>query len=380
MTDEKSGKIRPAKIRRRRFSHPLSGAKPGLLFRLASEYGLPRGANWVDFSAAMISSILKTPISLIERGRVGMARRSTPPVTDPIFIVGHWRSGTTHLYNIMSRSPGFGSVSPFATALPWDFLLMQQLFGGLLKRALPDSRYIDNVPVNADSPQEDEIALANMTPLSIYHALYFPRHFEANFNAGLWFDGCSREEIEGWKKRLKYFYLKLQIQHPGTNLLIKNPVYTTRVGMLAEMFPEAKFIHIHRNPYKVFFSMRNFYEKLLGQFALQPWDHIDIDEHIFSTYSRMMDDLERDWAAVPVERRIEVSFDELQKGSIEVLHGIYDTLELPRFFEALPQFESYLRTTEGYAKNVYEFPPDMIDKITERWGKQINNWQYEKPV
>lgn len=176
------------------------------------------------------------------------------------------------------------------------------------------------------------------------------------------------------------FYLKLQIQHPGTNLLIKNPVYTARIKMLAEMFPDAKFIHIHRNPYKVFFSMRNFYEKLLGQFALQPWDSIDIDEHIFSTYSRMMDDLDRDWAALPAEKRVEVSFDELQKGSIEVLHGIYDTLDLPRFFEALPQFESYLRDTEGYSKNAYDFPPKMIDNITARWGKQIERWQYEKPT
>ncbi len=372
-------KTKSSKPKRRRFSHPLSGATPALLFRLASEYGLPRGAAWVDFSAALISSLLKSPLTLVERGRVAMAGRTTPPVTDPIFITGHWRSGTTHLYNIMGQSPGFGTVSPFATALPWDFLLMERLFGGLLKKALPDGRYIDNVPVNADSPQEDEIGLANMSPLSFYHALYFPRHFQANFNAGVWLDGCSHGEVAGWQKRLKYFYLKLQIQQPGTTLLIKNPVYTARIGMLAQMFPEAKFIHIHRNPYKLFFSMRNFYQKLLAQFALQPWDHIDIDEHIFATYSRMMDDLDRDWAKLPPGRRVELSFDELQKGAIEVLHGVYDELELPRFFEALPMFESYLRANEGYVKNTYDFPPDVIDKITARWGKQIDKWQYEPP-
>lgn len=358
----------------------MSGATPTLLLRLASEYGLPRGANWLDYSAALTSSLFKTPLTMVERGRTALARRSVGEITDPIFIVGHWRSGTTHLYNMMSQSPQFGYVSPFATALPWDFLLMERMFGRLLKRALPDGRYIDNVPVNADSPQEDEIGLANMSPLSFYHALYFPRHFHANFNAGVWFDGCSRQEIAGWQKRLKYFYMKLQLQQPGTTLLIKNPVYTSRIAMLAEMFPEAKFIHIHRNPYKLFFSMRNFYEKLLGQFALQPWDHIDIDEHIFATYSRLMDDLDRDWAALPPGRCVELSFDEMQKGGIEVLHGIYDTLELPRFFEALPQFESYLRSTEGYVRNVYEFPPEMIEKITARWGKQIDRWHYLPPT
>jgi hypothetical protein len=93
-----------------------------------------------------------------------------------------------------------------------------------------------------------------------------------------------------------------------------------------------------------------------------------------------MDDLDRDWAALPPGRCVELSFDEMQKGGIEVLHGIYDTLELPRFFEALPQFESYLRSTEGYVRNVYEFPPEMIEKITARWGKQIDRWHYLPPT
>ena len=39
----------------------------------------------------------------------------------------------------------------------------------LLLKTLPSERFIDNVPVMPDSPQEDEIALANMTEPSFYH-------------------------------------------------------------------------------------------------------------------------------------------------------------------------------------------------------------------
>ncbi|MCH8200163.1 MAG: sulfotransferase, partial [Chloroflexi bacterium] len=78
---------------------------------------------------------------------------SVEPITPPIFILGHWRSGTTHLYNIMSRAEHFHTVSPFATALPWDFLSLTRLFGPALAKALPEGRYIDNIPVAPDSPQ-----------------------------------------------------------------------------------------------------------------------------------------------------------------------------------------------------------------------------------
>ena len=58
---------------------------------------------------------------------------------------------------------------------------------------------------------------------------------------------------------------KLQLQHPGQRLLIKNPVYTARVGLLRVLFPNAKFVHIYRNPYIVFQSMKNFYHTLLAE-------------------------------------------------------------------------------------------------------------------
>ena len=42
--------------------------------------------------------------------------------SDPIFIIGHWRSGTTHLHNLFSQDPQFGSINFLQTALPWDFI------------------------------------------------------------------------------------------------------------------------------------------------------------------------------------------------------------------------------------------------------------------
>ena len=79
----------------------------------------------------------------------GLLRRSAP-MPPPLFIVGHWRSGTTHLYNVLSRSPAFGYVPPIATGLPWDMLGLARLLRPLLERALPPERFVDSLPVRPE--------------------------------------------------------------------------------------------------------------------------------------------------------------------------------------------------------------------------------------
>lgn len=331
------------------------------------------------FALAGLASIGRLPFSLLERAYTGFRRSSAIRSEPPIFIVGHWRSGTTHLYNVLSQSSRFAYVSPYATALPWDFLLLGKWLSGLLERALPKQRYIDSIPVTPTSPQEDEIGLANMTTLSFYHALYFPKHFGRFFREGLYFDGVAPHEVGEWRRLLRYYYLKLSIEQPGRRLLIKNPVYTARIALLKSMWPEAKFIHIYRNPYKVFFSMRNFYEKLFEEFALQDWDHLDIDEHILETYERMMTAYERDIALVPPHNRIELRFDDFQANPMAEIKSIYDRFGIGGFEDDKPDYEAYLDSVSTYKKNVYTFPEADLKKVGKRLAPFIDRWGYKRP-
>ncbi len=365
---------------KRQLSHPLSGANPLTLLSVLLRNGPLPMASWPVIMAILGASLLRQPFSALEKAYVGFRRNAVAPVRAPIFIIGHWRSGTTHLYNVMSQSPQFATVSPFATALPWDFLLLARWMRGLLKKALPSDRFIDQIPVHEDSPQEDEIGLANMTPTSFYHALYFPRKFHRNFDAGLFFEGVEPHEVGEWRRLLRYYYLKLQLAFPERRLLIKNPVYTARVSLLTSMWPEAKFIHIHRNPYKVFFSMRNFYQKLFERFALQAWDHINLDEHILSTYERMMAEFDVDSKNLRSNQLIHMKFDDFQTDPVGELKHIYDRFDLSGFDQDKQAFQSYLKSIKGYKKNSYEFPLEDLEKVAQRWKPYIDRWGYEPPI
>ncbi|MEL7408408.1 MAG: sulfotransferase, partial [Cyanobacteria bacterium J06558_2] len=165
-----------------RLLHPLMGCNLKTLFKLLSQNGMVAPNRLPQLSLILGATLSRSPFSWGERIVVANSEQSFKQ--PPVFIVGHWRSGTTFLYNLLSRDPNWATVSPLATGLPWDFLWLGKWLQPILERALPQARKIDQVPVNPDSPQEDEIALANMQTVSFYHGLYFPQRFRANFDAG----------------------------------------------------------------------------------------------------------------------------------------------------------------------------------------------------
>lgn len=358
-------------------AHPLCGADLATLASVVGRAGLPEKplAGAVIAAAALARWPFSTLEQFLMEGRLPDSRDLAPPV----FILGHWRSGTTHLYNIMCKSGDWAFVPPVATGLPWDLFGLARAFRPVLEKALPEHRYIDNIPVTPDSPQEDEIAIANMTDLSFYHGIYLPKAFSEFLERGLFFGGCSARDVARWKQRFAYLMRKLSAYQDGKQLLIKNPVYTARLAMLREMYPDARFIHIRRNPYEVFLSMRNFYEKLFAEFALQSYAHVDIDEAIFSVYERMMDDLDRDAAGLGAPRYIDLAYEELDRDAIGTIEKIYQTLELPGFVDARPKFDAYLASVRTFEKNRFSYSDEAAAKVEKRLGRFIERGGYRRP-
>ncbi|MEM6413449.1 MAG: sulfotransferase [Pseudomonadota bacterium] len=358
-------------------AHPLSGANPTSLAAVVARAGMP--SNALKAASIFGAVFARQPFSLAERMMIESRLPRLDDMPAPIFLLGHWRSGTTHLYNTLVKSEAFGFVPPVATGLPWDLFGIGKTFAPLLERALPEHRYIDNIPVTPDSPQEDEIAIANMSELSFYHGIYFPSAFSEFLNRGLFFDGCTPKEIEQWKERFVYLMRKLTKLFDGRPMMIKNPVYTGRFALLQEMFPDAKFIHIHRNPYDVFVSMQNFYKKLLAEFALQDYSHVDVDETILHVYDRMMRAFEEDAKTVKPENFVELRYDDLDQDAMGAMQDIYTRLDLPGFETAAPKFQAYLATIKSFEKNKFTYSDETAEKVESHLGYFIEKWGYQRP-
>lgn len=352
------------------------GADLATLMRLlANNGGVARSA--LPVAAALLGSALaRAPMSLAERVYTEVQRRRLPESPAPVFILGHWRSGTTHLFNLMSRDPQFAWVNPIASGMPWNFLLLGRALKPLLRRALPKDRYIDSIPVHMDSPQEDEIGLASMQPISYYEALYFPERFAEQFEQGLFHTALDARSKRRWQRLVKDYADKLLVESPGRTLLVKNPAYTGQVRALLEIWPEARFIHIYRNPYAVYQSTRAFYRKLLPRFALQPYREDMADELILDAYPRLLHRLEQDCAGLPPSRFMTVRFEDLETAPIKTLASIYRQLNLPGFEQLQPELTRYMDNISSYRKNQYAFSPEVTDAVDQHWGEFVHRWGY----
>lgn len=345
--------------------HPLSGADLRTLNRVFHDAGPV--APWASAKAQSIwaSALGRQPFSLAEKLWLSGRMPTMDAMPPPVFILGHWRSGTTHLYQVMVEAD-FGFVPPAATGLPWDLFLIGSLFRKQIEARLPEKRFIDNIPVKSDSPQEDEIALANMSHLSFYHGIYFPKRLQHYINEGIFFDGVADEDVATWSDTFLYFLRKLYLHQGRKRLLIKNPVYTARLGLLRKLLPDAKFIHIHRDPVDVFLSMRNFYSKLLREFALQDYDADQIEDIIFTTYERMMRALQRDAAATPDSHLSTLRYETFAADPIPELERAWRQLALGDFEQWRGRFQSYLDSVKGFEKNRFDKDPALVGRIRER--------------
>ncbi len=359
--------------------HPLTGADPVTLARLFAGNGAPR-PRYLHSAAGMVASaLLRSPNTLAERAYVAAQARRRARMPAPVFILGHWRSGTTHLFNLLSSSPQFAYAPPVPTGIPWDFMLLGRALRPLLNRAVPSDRHIDAMAVTKSAPQEDEIALASMTSPSFFHGIYFPRHLRRHMAAGLFFDGCEPHEIDRWKRALRLFTEKISMDQGDRQVLIKNPAHTAKIQQILEIWPEAKFVHIVRNPYHVYRSTERMFTLLLEMVALQNHDTGELETAIRESYPRMMDQLAEDARTLPPRQFVEVRYEDLDAAPLEELTRIVDSLALDGRDELLTNAKAHLDEVSGHRKAPPEVSETIIETVETHWSAQVAAWGYRQP-
>ncbi|MCB1883910.1 MAG: sulfotransferase [Geminicoccaceae bacterium] len=362
-----------------RVFHPLTGADLGTLLRLClmGPRLTPRGASRLGF--ALFTAVGRLPFDLLERLGTELVAPPLEALPPPLLVVGHWRSGTTHLYNVLARSPAFGIVSPLAVGLPWNVLGLGPFLRRRLEECLPVDRIIDRLPVHADSPQEDELALANMQTLSFYHGAFFPTRIEREFGRGLFFAGASEAERRRWRRSVALFMRKLHRLNGGRPLLVKNPAHSAKLPDLLRLFPDARIVHVRRNPYVVVESTRRMLRTLLDTFALERTDGVELDRLILNTYPRMIAATEAAMAALPANRRHDLAFEDFEADPMAELARLHVALDLPGFDDAEDHFRVYLDAVRGYEKRRHSFPQERLRLTEKALAPWIDAWGYARP-
>ena len=344
--------------------HPLEGITFGDWYRLLRRERFrvdpicwPR-AVWLTGMSLWNSAAART----VER-QLGPAIESTR-VEAPIFILGHYRSGTTHLHELFSNDRRFASPNRFQAFNPRTFLATEPRLAPIVEPFMLPRRV-----------QEDEVAFMVMTQLSPYMDWCFPRS-RSEYARYLTFRDADPTEIAAWSEAMDRFVKSLTLKL-GRPLILKSPPHTGRIRQLLEIFPDAKFIHIRRDPYAVFVSTIGLLKAVRPVFRLQRGPkEIDV-EAVLKTYADMYAAYFTDRELIPPGQLVEVAYEDLERDPIGQLRTIYEGLSLADFEPFRPDLESYLASVAGYRKNRH---PNIDDetrrRIAEAWSQCFDAWGY----
>ena len=300
--------------------------------------------------------------------------RATELVDDPIFILGHWRSGTTLLHELMSCDEQFATPTTFQCFAANHFLLTESWMPKLLFFIIPSKRPMDNVKVGWQAPQEDEFALCSMGVPSPYLRIAFPKTGDDLLGC-LDLAELSQSDLGRWESALHLFLQRVTFS-TGKRIILKSPTHTARVKTLDKLYPRARFIHITRDPLSVFPSTIKLWNALDEAQGLQFRRH-PIDAYIFQAFERMYGAFERDRAAISQNRIVDVRYEDLVSSPIEQIERIYGHLQLKSLDDARANLTAYVNGMRDYRTNQHNLSGELRQFIETEFADYRGRYGYE---
>ncbi len=323
---------------------------------------------------SMLTAATITPASAFNSAASGWQslrhgrRIDSQPLTEPpLFVLGHWRSGTTLLHELLIRDPEHTFPNTYECLLPHHHLVTQKWMAPLTSWLLPKMRPMDNVAVGWNRPQEDEFALCNLGLPSPYLCWAFPHNGPVH-SEYLNLREVPKQARRHWQSSLKRFVKSIAVAR-DRRLVLKSPPHTARIRWLLEIFPDAKFVHIARDPLTLFPSTVRLWKSLADVHGLQPdlpeydWLEEEVLRNLVTMYEAYAEDRER----IPKGHLCELTYEDLVADPKRELQRVYQEIGLGDFSRVERGVEDYLAETGQYKINRYSLPKEVEHHVRERW-------------
>ncbi|MEX0867250.1 MAG: sulfotransferase, partial [Pirellulales bacterium] len=224
--------------------------------------------------------------------------------------------------------------------------------------------------------QEDEFALMNMGAPSPYLKMAFPNH-PCEGDDYLDFRNVSREETERWQQTMLRF-LKTIAVRDDRQIVLKSPTHTGRIRVLLELFPDAKFVHIVRDPLEMYASTMKLWPTLWWYQSLHIAKLDNLEDYVFECFDRMYGAFFEQEPLIDSSRICEVRYERLASDTLNEVRRVYDQLDLGDFEAVRPQMEAYLKGLGKYQPNKHEYDAEMIERVMSRWGEYADRYGYRR--
>ena len=338
--------------------HFMSLATPEAWIRLLRQQrGWPTPACLVTLPVALIIAAGAFVLTLPERLMLGPVLRwkfrgSEPRVAHAggtLVILGYYRSGTTHLQNLLSCDPRLVTPRWVQALAPHGFWLSWGVLWAPLSATLGAVRPHDEVPFGPLWPAEDDFAANNWKlASSLPGRLIQPRNL-AHYRRWQHMETLTDRERARWRQIMCAFLWKVTRFSGSRTLLLKSPSHTSRVSELRRLFADnVQFIVIERDRAEVIRSHLRMSKRLRGFMMQRLPEENDLRQMIEADFDDVMATMEAQLAVLPPDRVARMRFADLVRDPLPTLRTAYEALGL-RWTDALEtDLQRYLQVESGY--------------------------------
>lgn len=348
----------------------------GGFWRMLLEHGcrihpLKWGMTFLGTGCAGFNSALSPCQHLLFDRRIAR----TELVAPPLFIIGHWRSGTTLLHELLTLDESVTCPTTLDTFIPNHLLVSRAVLKPLVSLLLPGRRPMDNMELAGDSPQEDDFALISLGAPTAYRGIAFPLD---RLRETLVFDPAelSSHEREQLRRSLDYFYRTLTCRTPKP-LVVKSPPHTARLSELSQWFPGARFIHIARDPHKLVPSTVRMWRTLDETQGFQLARYSEAESRQFvhrcqaQLYRAFLEDRDRVRSQL-----FELQFEQLVAQPRQTMKKLLDQLAWPQPDLLLDKIERYFAARQQLKPSTTTPPGEVCQEIDQHWADYRSAFGY----
>lgn len=353
----------------------LAGCKYSILRDLEKKYQVEK-AYKNKYRLSKLASMVVTGVSYFDDIRYKSMSRDLEIEKAPIFVLGHWRSGTTFLHQLLCTFKDVAYPTTYQAVFPNNLFFLEGLIKGIVKYYMPERRLVDKVRMHVDYPQEEDFALGNEIGYSFYYWFYFPADYQEIREEYLTLSKLDVGQREEYHEAYRRFIKRCLLNVGGRQYIAKNPPNMARIPLLVEMFPESRFVYIERNPYEVLFSTFKFFRGFLVTLQLQDISDDDLWEFIFSNYRMMYEIYQVDKLKISSGNLVEMKYEDLTSDPTSMMESLQKGL-LSDLNPNDSKLSEMLETHQKHAPNTYDFEKGYVERVNSELGDLIEKQGYK---
>ncbi len=289
-----------------------------------------------------------------------------PTIERPVFVTGLPRSGTSFLHNLLMEDPANAVPRCWETIHPWitgdtagEARSIRQVDRQLrlFRYLAPDFDAMH--PLTATAPQECSEITGH-----VFASLRFDTtHHVPSYRA--WLDGAGHREAY----RFHRFFLEHLARHGKARQrwVLKCPDHVFALDTIREVYPDARFVFVHRDPMRVLASVAHLTEVLRQPFTRR-LDRASVGRQVCDRWADGAARVVAAYKTLPQDRVVHIRYGELIGDPVRAVARLYTKFGLPFDASFEQRIKAYVaaKPNGGYAQLSHRIEDYGIDATRER--------------